>query len=1053
LFAFAVPNVIRIKKSNVTTVVPTGLLEGELAANIADQKLWIGNSSQNSILISDYPQRLWWDGGSAGLTAATGRTSLGATTVGSNLFTLTNPTAVTFPRFNLDNTVTALNAADFRTAIGAGTSSTTGTVTSVAITVPTGLSVSGTPITSTGTLAVTLTTGYSIPTTAKQTNWDTAYTQTQQWSGGSTNLVAATARTSLGLVIGTNVQAWDADLDAIAALAGTSGLLKKTAANTWSLDTASYSTTTGTVTSVAAVTLGTTGTDLSSTVATGTTTPVITLNVPTASATNRGALSSADWSNFNTAYTNRITSLTVTGASGAATLTTNTLNIPTYTLSGLGGIKLTDLSSTATGLTYTNTTGVFSLTAGYSIPTTTKQGNWDTAYSSYLQWDGGATSLVAATARTSLGLVIGTNVQAWDGDLDAIAAIVGTTGLLKKTAANTWSLDTTAYTANTGTVTSVSASVPTGLSISGSPITSSGTLAITLTAGYSIPTTSSQGNWDTAYTNRITSLTVTGSSGAATLTTNTLNIPTYTLAGLGGQASSANLTSVAGLTYVSASFVKMTASGTFSLDTTAYTANVGTVTSVAALTLGTTGTDLSSTVATGTVTPVITLNVPTASATNRGALSSTDWSNFNTAYTNRISSLTVTGSSGAATLTSNVLNIPTYTLSGLGGIKLTDLSSSATGLTYTNTTGVFSLTTGYSIPTTAKQGNWDTAYSSYLQWDGGSTSLVAATGRTSLGATTVGGNMFTLTNPSAVTFPRFNLDNTVTALDAATFRGAIGAGTSSTTGTVTSVAITVPTGLSVSGTPITSTGTLAVTLTTGYSIPTTASQGNWDTAYSNRITSLTTTGTGAATLTSNVLNIPTATFTSLTVTGSSGASTLSAGVLNVPTYTLSGLGGQASSASLTSLAGLTYVSASFVKMTAAGTFALDTTAYTANTGTVTSIATTSPITGGTITGSGTIGINASSDNTASYVVQRDASGNFAAGIITANLFGIATSATNILGGNPGQIPYITWEGSTGFTPTGIKGQALTSNGTAPPTWSSAPPAASSIFLANNFGGL
>ena len=56
---------------------------------------------------------------------------------------------------------------------------------------------------------------------------------------------------------------------------------------------------------------------------------------------------------------------------------------------------------------------------------------------------------------------------------------------------------------------------------------------------------------------------------------------------------------------------------------------VGTVTSVAALTLGTTGTDLSSTVANGTTTPVITLNVPTASATNRGALSSTDWSTFN----------------------------------------------------------------------------------------------------------------------------------------------------------------------------------------------------------------------------------------------------------------------------------------------------------------------------------------------------------------------------------------------------------------------------------------
>lgn len=57
--------------------------------------------------------------------------------------------------------------------------------------------------------------------------------------------------------------------------------------------------TSGTVTSVAALTLGTAGTDLTSTVANPTTTPVITLNVPDASATARGALTSADWSTFN----------------------------------------------------------------------------------------------------------------------------------------------------------------------------------------------------------------------------------------------------------------------------------------------------------------------------------------------------------------------------------------------------------------------------------------------------------------------------------------------------------------------------------------------------------------------------------------------------------------------------------------------------------------------------------------------------------------------------------------------------------------------------------
>lgn len=173
--------------------------------------------------------------------------------------------------------------------------------------------------------------------------------------------------------------------------------------------------------------------------------------------------------NWDTAYTNRITSLTTTGSSGAATLVSNALNIPTYTLAGLGGIKLADLSSTATGLTYTNTTGVFSLTAGYSIPTTSSQTNWDSAYTQRLQWDGGSTNLVAATGRTSLGLVIGTNVQAWDADLDSIAGLAGTSGLLKKTAANTWTLDTSTYLTSNQSIT-----------LSGD-VTGSGTTAITTT--------------------------------------------------------------------------------------------------------------------------------------------------------------------------------------------------------------------------------------------------------------------------------------------------------------------------------------------------------------------------------------------------------------------------------------------------------------------------------------------------------------------------------------------------------------------------------------------
>jgi len=59
------------------------------------------------------------NGGTGATTAAAARTNLGATTIGSNVFTLTNPSAITFLKVNADNTVTAESAATFRTSIGA----------------------------------------------------------------------------------------------------------------------------------------------------------------------------------------------------------------------------------------------------------------------------------------------------------------------------------------------------------------------------------------------------------------------------------------------------------------------------------------------------------------------------------------------------------------------------------------------------------------------------------------------------------------------------------------------------------------------------------------------------------------------------------------------------------------------------------------------------------------------------------------------------------------------------------------------------------------------
>jgi len=48
-----------------------------------------------------------------------------------------------------------------------------GTVTSVGLSVPTGFAVANSPITTSGTLALSFAAGYGLPTTAKQTEWDT----------------------------------------------------------------------------------------------------------------------------------------------------------------------------------------------------------------------------------------------------------------------------------------------------------------------------------------------------------------------------------------------------------------------------------------------------------------------------------------------------------------------------------------------------------------------------------------------------------------------------------------------------------------------------------------------------------------------------------------------------------------------------------------------------------------------------------------------------------------------------------------------------------------
>lgn len=168
----------------------------------------------------------------------------------------------------------------------------------------------------------------------------------------------------------------------------------------------------GTVTSVAALTLGTTGTDLSSSVANSTTTPVITLNVPTASATNRGALSSTDWSTFNGKQD--VISLTTIGTSGAATFIANTLNIPQYTDTYVGTVTSVGLSMPS-AFTVTNSpvtsSGTLTVTgAGTTAEYIRGDGSLATFPSSTTRLD----QILAATTTNTIANANNAQVWAWD---------------------------------------------------------------------------------------------------------------------------------------------------------------------------------------------------------------------------------------------------------------------------------------------------------------------------------------------------------------------------------------------------------------------------------------------------------------------------------------------------------------------------------------------------------------------------------------------------------------------------------------------------------------
>lgn len=233
-------------------------------------------------------------------------TSPPVTSVNSQLGAVVIGNADSIKKYPVDTTshrqgyVLTFDSTNHKWVLAAGSGSS-GTVTSVGMTVPSFLTVGGTPVTTAGTLAVS---------TVNQ----------------SANTVFAGPATGSSAAPGFRAIV-NADLPTSGVSAGT---YNSVTLNAQGIATAASNVGSG-ITSLNGLTggtqtfaTGTSGSDFNiSSVGTA-----HTFNFPDGSGTNRGLITSADWTTFNTKQ-NAIT-LTTTGTSGAATLVGATLNIPAY---------------------------------------------------------------------------------------------------------------------------------------------------------------------------------------------------------------------------------------------------------------------------------------------------------------------------------------------------------------------------------------------------------------------------------------------------------------------------------------------------------------------------------------------------------------------------------------------------------------------------------------------------------------------------------------------------------------------------------------------------
>ena len=278
-----------------------------------------------------------------------------------------------------------------------------------------------------GTGLVLSTAGTITYVTNNSANWNTAFTERNRWDGGATGLVAATGRTSLGLVIGTDVQAYDADLQAIGALAGTSGILRKTAANTWSLDTNTF------INSENLIDFRATTSQLGF-VAIGTTMEVNGFGVINQKS---GIVTTGNYRSVTVDTYGRITAgtnpttISGYGITDAYTKTESDARFVSLTGSYANPTWITALAWTKlTGVPTTFAPSAHTLDSHSNVTITSNSAG------ELLRWNG--TAWINSTLAES-------GIQPLDADLTSIAGLTGTTGLLRKTAANTFVLDTATY--------------------------------------------------------------------------------------------------------------------------------------------------------------------------------------------------------------------------------------------------------------------------------------------------------------------------------------------------------------------------------------------------------------------------------------------------------------------------------------------------------------------------------------------------------------------------------------------------------------------------------